>query len=175
MAVRFLCTHCQKPLEVDDRDAGKEVVCFYCHQQVRVPRESEPALGLAPGALPPASKVWGAVGLAASLAMIAGFLIIFFWGVSQLLPLSRTPEYMAAKPALQKKMADARAREVLKHPMITTGRWVILGLALVGVFFSIVGIVRKSGRGAAVAGLIIGGGFIAIQIVMLVKNLAAPR
>ncbi len=48
MAIQFRCSHCQKPIEVDDEHAGGEALCPFCRQRVPVPDAST----LAPAARP---------------------------------------------------------------------------------------------------------------------------
>ncbi len=40
MVVQFRCTSCEKPIEVDDEVAGRQVTCPYCHDVVDAPAES---------------------------------------------------------------------------------------------------------------------------------------
>ena len=44
MAIRFQCSGCDQPIEVDDQWAGRPVACPYCRQTVTAPRESSPDL-----------------------------------------------------------------------------------------------------------------------------------
>lgn len=48
MAIRFLCTSCGEPIEVDDEWALKPVGCPYCRKSVTAPAEStfDPAQGV---------------------------------------------------------------------------------------------------------------------------------
>lgn len=174
MSVRFRCTHCQKPLEVDDPEVGKDVLCYYCRQPVRVPEQSDPALG-APSTPPPIrrSPVLGVIGLVAGLGVVAGFLFILIWGFNQMVPLIRTPEFAAASPARQQELANQKMAEIQSHPIMTRGPWLILGLSLLAIIFSIAGLVKHSGRGAAIAGLVLGGIFLLIQIAALLRALLA--
>lgn len=40
MVVQFRCPSCEKPIEIDDEYAGRQVTCPYCHDVVDAPTES---------------------------------------------------------------------------------------------------------------------------------------
>ncbi|MBI4719152.1 MAG: hypothetical protein HY763_15230 [Planctomycetes bacterium] len=54
MAIRFLCSACAQPIEVDDEWSLKPVICPYCRKTVTAPRES--TLDVARG-IPSASPI----------------------------------------------------------------------------------------------------------------------
>lgn len=49
--IRFYCSHCGRPIEVDDAFAGAQATCPYCHQVTTVPQQStyRPGIGAGPG------------------------------------------------------------------------------------------------------------------------------
>ena len=45
MAIRFECSNCQNPIEVDDEFADQQATCPYCRAVVRVPASSTMSIG----------------------------------------------------------------------------------------------------------------------------------
>ncbi len=167
MAIRFCCPSCRKPLEVDAQLAGKDVLCFYCHDKVAVPTESDPSLGTpapdtgvqAPPPVPGNSSVIGYVGLFASFALIAGFFFFMTWGLGKLMPIARTPGFNNLKKEEQMKLVNKRIAEIKKHPVMVQGSRAFFLVNLIALGFSIAGLVSNRGKIPAVFGLIISGLF----------------
>jgi hypothetical protein len=172
MAIRFCCPSCRKPLEVDTQLAGKEVLCFYCHDKAAVPTESDPSLGV-PGpeeqgqALPPVpgkSPVLGYVGLFASIALIVCFFLLMTRGLGELVAVGRTPDFAKLSKKQQDQVVQDKILEIRKQPIMIFGYYAIIFFTLLGLGFSIVGIVANRGKVPAVFGLIISGVMALIQI-----------
>jgi hypothetical protein len=170
MAIRFCCPSCQKPLEVDTTQAGKEVLCFFCHGRATVPTESDPTLGSpspegqlpAVPAVPGKSPIVGYVGLTSSLMLIVLFLAILGWGSKQLIPLARDPNFVKLPTEKQKELVQKKVKELMKSPVRVYGIFALMILAVVGAGFSLVGIVQNRGRISSIFGFLISGTFLAL-------------
>jgi hypothetical protein len=165
MAIRFFCAQCHAPLEVDDADAGRQVLCYHCRTKNTAPAQSDPALVgdnlvlPAPQALPPAKPVTlGVLGLIAALALLAGLVVASLWINTNVRdPLVRNPKFLALPPAKQKEFFNAKMVELReKNKAKVVGAlvaWVLL--ALVALAFSLVAVATRRGFGYAVTGLVI--------------------
>jgi len=180
MAIRFRCQACQKSLEVDDPEAGKAVLCFYCHSKITVPDRSDPSLGTPAESSPPPAGIpgptkkphlIGALGLIFSLCIPIILIVLFGWGLAQLAPYGETPEYKAMTRQQQEKFALEKAREIIKRPFIQRGWWSIVGFTILGFAFSLAGIITRRGTGYAVFGTIFSGISIIVLVMRFVQTL----
>jgi hypothetical protein len=176
MPIRFYCPECKKPLEIDDIDAGKLVVCFYCNKNVTAPETSDPSL-VNPGVSADANSITGSdkksptpgiVGLVAGLLIILGIIVLLGWLYTQFAPEARTPEFAKMTPAEQKALLNSKAQELKKLPAIGYTVLAISLVAIIGFLSSIIALVKNAGRKFAVPGLIINGAFL---LLMLMKFL----
>jgi hypothetical protein len=171
MAIRFYCQQCHKPLEVDDTDAGKQVLCFYCQTKVAVPVETDPTLAAArpDTAITKKSTTLGQIGLMASLAAIAVVIVLFVWAFGRIAPVSKTPSFASLPKEQQKELINKEVVKLKKEKTVIYGSVIFFIFALAGVGFSIVGILRNSGRGSAIVGLLIGGFFVMLQLLNILR------
>ena len=162
MPIRFLCSNCRKALEMDDTDAGREVLCFYCQSRNNVPEQSDPQelLESAPVTQEPISvrksPVIGSIGLLSSIAMILSFIFFFSWGLGKgYVPLVRDPHFQTLTLQQQKTLVQQKFKETAKQPIMRFAQYSVLVFFLISLGFSIAGIASNSGKRSAIAGLII--------------------
>jgi hypothetical protein len=180
MAIRFFCEKCQKPLEVDDADANRKVLCYYCQQAITVPEAS--ATELAQGIdnkdltgqtalLPKRSPVFGVLALICGLLIIALIGGIFAWAMSTtILPMSRDPEFIKLSQAQQQSMVKDAMTSISKQPLVRNSSIVLLVISALGTILSVTGLVKRSGRKAAIIGLLICGAYLGLAIAGFVSR-----
>ncbi|NLE29480.1 MAG: hypothetical protein GX629_07425 [Phycisphaerae bacterium] len=176
MSIRFFCEKCNKALEVDDSDANGKVICFYCKEAVSVPSESTAELvkegEVRAVNLPKRSALWGVVGLICGLlvAGIIGGMIV--WVISTTaLPMSRDPEFAKlSQTDQQAKMKAAIKTFSEERPVIQKAPMVLLGLSTLGVIFSVIGLVKNSGRKGAIVGIIICGAYVGLALAGMLRS-----
>lgn len=120
MAIRFYCTSCNRPIEIDDEWANRTVVCPFCRAAVTAPAESVPDMeraipvapqadpALAPPVAAPSSNLvaisaFVAVWLAIALFIMAGMVLAPH--VDELAALTQAAEsgsHQATMEAMQK-------------------------------------------------------------------------
>jgi hypothetical protein len=174
MAIRFFCEKCQKPLEVDDADANKKVMCYYCQQAITVPATS--AADLTQGLenkelngqvmpLPKRSPVLGVLALICGLLIIAVIGGVFAWAMSTtILPMSRNPEFIKLSQSQQQAMVKDAMVTLSKHSIVHNSSIVLLGISALGTILSVVGLVKNSGRKAAIIGLLVCGAYLGLAV-----------
>lgn len=185
MAVRFYCEKCKKPLEVDDREAGKKVLCFYCKSRTNVPMQSssdlaevdvnDSEISLTPiiDDQPVKTDNSSLIGKAGFIAGIILILTVFvFYGLifSRVLEVVRADgfkEYPAEKQT-------QRVSEVVQD-CIKSQKMLVLGgasflIAIIGSILSISGLLKKGRKIAPAAGLIINGGFLLFVLATVLSS-----
>jgi hypothetical protein len=179
MTIRFYCPECKKPLEIDDIDGGKSVICFYCNKSITTPTSSDPALVKAgessrtpdtgeKTAMSKKSPALGIIGMVAGIIIILGLITLVGWFYAELSSAARTPEFAKMTVAQQKSFFDEKAQEVIKSPITAYAGKAISIVAIIGFLSSVLAIAKKAGRKFAVPGLIING---AVLLLMLMKYL----
>ncbi len=184
MAVRFHCEKCNNPLEVDDREAGKVVLCFYCKSRTNVPVESSPDLvakvdggdvSLTPivgGAASESSVnrlLIGKAGLAAGIVLI--FIILLFYALVflQVLSVVRADGFKSRPSEEQTQLVSETVQKCVKSSQMLMLGGAALLFAVVGLVLSVIGILQKGKKIAPVAGLIINGGFLIFVVVTVIS------
>lgn len=174
MAIHFLCEKCQKPLEVDDADANKTVLCYYCRQAITVPAASTANLTQSTDnkeingqtvPLPKRSPVLGILALICGLLIVVLIGGIFAWAMSTtVLPMSRDPEFIKLSQPQQQAMVKDAMVTLSKHPLVRNSSMVLLGISALGTILSVAGLVKNSGRKAAIIGLLVCGAYLGLAI-----------
>jgi hypothetical protein len=178
MSIRFFCEKCNKPLEVDDTDAGGKVMCCYCQQAVNVPTSSAAELGGGEAASAVVSEkkqssMMGVIGLVCGVVVILGLVGVFAWTMSSaLLPMMRDEAFMKMSQVDQKKaMTEAVNAFIKQKPVLQMLPKVLLSISVVGVLLSLVSVVSNYGRKMGIAGLIICGGYSGLAILSFVMKM----
>ena len=182
MAIRFKCPSCHQPIEVDDVDAGSDVLCYYCRSAVKVPSQSQSAVdtGGMKVATPagaelrhisegspspeqidavfakPKSKLYGVLGLLSVIAAAVLMIIVAGWMARETLPeMQQIIEQNMSQKELMEILKNKQQEMMEKMPtgvQLCTIGFPIFGI--IGLILSIVGVVKNSGRPYAIVALI---------------------
>ncbi len=181
MAVRFYCPECKKPLEVDDADAGKQVLCFYCRTKVAVPVQTDLSLAAAvPGPVDSGvgisggrkSSGLGVFGLGCSIVAVAAFIIFLAVISPKIIPLTRSAQFQTMSPEQRNEavMKELQGKGHMRLVAVTSIAFLLL--PWIGMICSIAAIITKRGVGAGIAGLIISGLVLAFLFVLYSQKAA---
>ena len=172
MAIRFNCSACKQPIEVDDSDCEKDVMCFYCKAVVKVPGESRLDMAgvgesaIASGQPARKSKMKSVLGLLAGAGSLICFIVILGWLLVAIAPALNEADFDQLDRDQQKELIANKLQEVIRDvPKFAILAFVLAELlAVAGTILSISGMMQKSGVGFAVVGLIISGGIVLFQL-----------
>jgi len=116
----------------------------------------------------------GTIGFLAALAATVILAASILWAMGKMMPLWRTPGFKELDFNQQYEQIE---KEIMAHteksPMFGLASLAALVLALVGFGFSVAGIVKKSARVLATAGLIISGSLLLCQCAGMIVRLAS--
>lgn len=128
MAIRFACTACQRPIEIDDEWANRAVLCPYCRQTVTAPAASTiPADGVPPTAsgyeTPPPQAPFAAARPAGNLiavsALVAVVLAVVLMILAGVVLAPHRPEFKEITEAMEsgrsQDLVEAQQRFFERH------------------------------------------------------------
>jgi len=167
MPIRFYCDKCHKPLEVTSDLAGQQVLCFHCKSRTNVPTSSIPEL-LEDNVIP-ADYIMeldddvkkssyisaGVIGLILSAAMVIALMIFFFLIAAEIGPIVRSAKFKSLSEQQQSERVRQEIKRITHMPKITTLAVLSALFWLMGVIFSLIGLIRRKGHISAIIGLVI--------------------
>lgn len=186
MPIRFYCTGCNKPIEIDDEFANRLVACPFCSATVTAPAASVQELVASPLGGPPATsqasrptvlaneapthsagRRYSTIGLVCGLLLwaipVAAYSIAFrqvgAFGklqAAQTMPAEQQSEVVKSITQEHEKLLEAWGK---KHPWLSFGIFATYALLLIaGLAASVVGLLQSPTRkGRALIGLLLCG------------------
>ncbi len=198
MAIRFQCSGCSQPIEVDDEWAEKTVACPYCRRTITAPAEStlpdpneipiaSPTATAESAQPPPASYPPSGpdTNRIAVVALVLACLVLVLLGLGVTVAASHSLEFTQLQEELEaSREGSASQVEVFTkfidaHGGVPPGWMIAMGLLELGamgasiaaIICGVLGLRRAHRRPLAVAALVICGGIIVVFCASLLSSL----